>query len=159
MNVQSASLCLNLILTKLILAEVVNPAYSSFILYIFVHGTSGLSFQKERRSGVETKDTPFFFNRALFFSKASIEIVVPSTPTLVPFCMFSASHFQGSGVPSVSSFISLYSVPSICCAPWIKYLLSTQRRASSLVMTTVPAEPEKPEMNSLVLHLGATYSL
>ena len=90
MNVQEAFICRILILTKLILAAAVKPAYSSFIFVTGVHGTSGLSFQiGRRRSSVDTSSIPFFFRATLFFSKLSMEIVFPSTPTLLPFSMFS----------------------------------------------------------------------
>ena len=90
------------------------------------------------------------------FLKSDIDMVLPSAPVLRP---FAASHPNGDRTPVSPSLINEKGEPSSSAFAWIQYLLSVQSKASSSVITTVPAEPVNPDMNSRLLHLGETYSL
>ena len=137
-----------------------SPDVSAGMLQHGVHGTSGRPSQSGSRiSPVAASVMPPSFKRDDRSEKRAMEMDEPSTPTVLPSAIFRFSHSQGSGVPSVSSFMRTYSVPLISSAACMKYLLSTHRSALSSVTITVPAEPVKPEMNALVRQRGATYSL
>ena len=95
----------------------------------------------------------------LICSTCSTENIFPSIPIVSPGLIF---WHKKSVIVGVSGNISLYkvmSVPSNCWAACKKYRESVHNPALSSSITTVPAEPVKPEIHSRIFQCGATYSL
>lgn len=63
--------------------------------------------------------------------------------------MYGPYHSCHVGTPSIPRFSSVQLLSS-CFAAWLKYRPSVDSDACVKEMTAVPAEPEKPEMNSAI---------
>ena len=90
-------------------------------------------------------------------SHEELDKVVGSAPTTEPNGSLPFNHCPNVGLSGSRSFTSTQ-LSSSCCSACKKYRPSVHKAAWCRVITAVPAEPVKPEINSRRLSAAAMYS-
>src|SRR5690606_14039523 len=76
-----------------------------------------------------------------------------------PFSSLFANQVAYSGFPCACNLTNSKPVPASCSLACTKYLESVHSPAKSCVITSVPAEPVKPDVHAIHLYLSGKYSL
>src|SRR3569833_420324 len=125
------------------------------------HGRGGRSPPQTlstRFSDTATRsDPPLFLIFSASFLAMELESKVGSTPTTFPPADSSADRSCQVGTSWMPCFRSSQFLSS-CRAAWLKYRPSVAMAAFSCVMTALPTEPLKPQMNSRLPSQATTYS-